>query len=462
MDFQALADCFDSITGIISVEKTENGHGEIRIVAANDKYRERIATAPHSMHIPFVPDTPYLNYFPRNLNFEDHCYRAAVLKKAVHSYVHPNTKNWLTIVAAPLAYEEPDRCFCVFTVDESALRDLDLKSEQFVETSADVLKTCIKLHGTDDFEKTVKEIIRDIRVICDAAVCTVMLMDFNARTCNVLATDIKAGCTLKRATQFDNFYDIAASWIKTIGDSDCLIIKDEQDMQYISVVNNPWYLTLAEAGVKSVVMLPLRYNQDVLGYIWATNFDTRNVMRIKETLELTTFFLSSEISSYLLLKRLEHISYTDLLTGIRNRNAMNSRITEILNGSELTGESFGIIFADLNGLKEMNDTFGHAAGDLLLKKASILLQELFPPEDIYRAGGDEFMVIVPHCTEAEFSRKVRELRARAADPDRVCLAVGSCYAQSGSEIHRTMRLADEDMYQYKANFYELHPEQKQR
>lgn len=52
---------------------------------------------------------------------------------------------------------------------------------------------------------------------------------------------------------------------------------------------------------------------------------------------------------------------------------------------------YGIIFADLNGLKICNDTKGHKAGDELLKKAAALLKEIFNEDEIYRSGGDEAM-----------------------------------------------------------------------
>lgn len=463
MNFQEFVDGFQTMTCVISVQKKDNGYGEIRMVAANPAYVAWIEHPtlgdPQQKGRPFVPGLLYDTYIPKDLNFEDLCYRAAVLKKPIHTYAHPNiTHVWFNLYALPVAYEEGDLCYCTYTLELCELADINLMSLHSLETSADVLKTCIRLHDTTDFKKTMKEIIRDIRVICDAAVCTIMLMDFNSGTADILATDIKEGSRLKRVTQFVNFYDIAASWIDTIGDSDCLIIKNEQDMEYISRINNPWYLTLAEAGVYSVVMFPLRHNNEVLGYIWATNFDTRTTMRIKETLELTTFFLSSEIASYRMLERLEHISFTDMLTGVRNRNAMNNRITDIVEGNALIDEPYGIIFADLNGLKRVNDTYGHSVGDLLLKKAAILLQEILQGDSIYRAGGDEFMAIVSGCDREAFGEKVQTLKERSAAPDQVCFAIGSFFNDRCCDIRDAMRQADENMYRHKDAFYQLHPE----
>ncbi len=455
MRSQELADSFYDIAFVLSVERTsDGGYGDIRIEAANGKAAELIGAAP-------VPGTLYDGYMPRDLNFEDRCFRAAVNKEPVHSYIRTSKEDkWLNVFVIPVDYEDGDICRCVYTARLCTVDKIDFSSAFSSETSEDVLKTCIKLHGTDDFKRTMAEVIKDIRLICRAEVCTTMLVDHSTGTCSVLATSIRENSTIKRVTQFVNFYDIANSWLKTIGDSDCLIIKSEKDMEYISVVNNPWYLTLVEAGVDSVVMFPLRYNNEVLGFIWATNFDTNETDRIKETLELTTFFLSSQIASYNMLRRLEHISYTDMLTGVMNRNAMNNRVNDIVSGKEKLECPFGVVFADLNGLKEMNDDHGHTAGDILLKKAAILLQEVFAGFDVYRAGGDEFMVILTGCSEEELERRVGLVRERENDPDGASLAAGRYFSAEGCDIRSAMHFADEDMYRQKERYYAAHPDKR--
>lgn len=466
MDLQKLADSFDATTLVVSVGKNPDGsYGDIRIAAANQKYIDIIeqlnTNSGNKNGSSFVPGELYDRYFPKDMSFEDVCWRSAVNKLPIHTYFHINSPEmWFNAFVMPLNYEEDGVCYCSFTTTLTDLADIDLKSSHSTSTSEDVLRTCIKLHETKDFKKTMDEVIHDIRIICGAEVCTIMLVEFGTGTCSVLATSIMQGSKLKRVTQFVNFYDIALSWLDTIGDSDCLIIKNEKDMKYISEVNNPWYLTLEEAGVDSVVMFPLRYNEEVLGFIWATNFDTRNTMRIKETLELTTFFLSSQIASYKMLQRLEHLSYTDILTGVKNRNAMNNRVMDIVSGDLFLNVPFGVVFADLNGLKTVNDLHGHNAGDILLKKAAIILEEVFDSGEVYRAGGDEFMMIIEGCTKEDFEKKVSELKRSILDSEEVSFAVGSCYIDSGCDIRKAMRLADEDMYRDKERYYSENPDKK--
>ena len=469
MDFQNLVDSIHDIACVLSVEKKQNGEfGEIRIVAGNDKFIAIVEDPPfftdRNIQAPrFEPDSLYDRYLPKTADFEQKCYRAAVLKKTVYTYIHLNVCDmWFNMFFWPVTYETDELAYCVYATEQCDVDDIGMASLNFSAIAEEVLKTCIKLRGAHDFEKTMNEVIGDVRNLCGAEVCTVMVVNNDKGLSRILAKSTAAGSTIKDLTKYPNMYDIAMSWIDTIGERDCLIFRNEKDMEYAREVNYPWYKTLKESGVKSIIMFPLRYNREHIGFIWATNFDIDNTGHIKEALELTTFFISSEIANYLMLKKLEHISYTDLLTGVYNRNAMNDRIAAITAGEETFDEPYGVVFTDLNGLKRVNDEEGHDAGDILIKKAALLLQEVFKGGDIYRAGGDEFMIIVPRCTEKSFIAKVEWLRARASDPENVSLSVGSVFNSNGLDIRDVLKTADEAMYADKERYYEKWPERRYR
>lgn len=469
MDFQKIADSFSSMACVVSVErKSGGGYGDIRLVAGNKLF---IDMAEHPVYITdpnaparkFIPNRLYDIYLPKAPDFESMCYRSAVLKKTVHTYMHPNmTDLWFALYTIPLDCDEGDISYCIYSTEPCSINDIELAPSGSQGIANDVLKTCIKLRGAGDFRKAMNEVIDDIRIICDASVCTLMLMDLDQGICSVLASSRKENSSVRPISDHDNIYDIAVSWIDTIDEGDCVIINNDKDMEYLRNANYLWYKTLMESGVSSIVLFPLRHNRELLGYIWASNFDTENSRRIKDTLELTTFFLSSEIASYNMMQRLERIGFTDILTGISNRNAMNNRVDNIMSGKDVTDKPYGVVFSDMNGLKTVNDRKGHTAGDLLIKKAALLLQEVFIGDEIYRAGGDEFMVIVSGCSEEEFGRKVAKLRERASDPDKVCFSVGCFYNDLHSSIRDAMRIADEAMYKDKEKYYTEHPERKNR
>ena len=143
-------------------------------------------------------------------------------------------------------------------------------------------------------------------------------------------------------------------------------------------------------------MFPLRYDNETLGFIWASNFDTTNTMRIKETLELITFFVSSKLSNNRMMERLKRISYTDRLTGIPNRFACAELIDSLIK----QGERFALVSIDINSFKSVNETMGFEAGNKVLTeiaarwKAIADSMILGTKDHIARLGGDEFSLII--------------------------------------------------------------------
>ena len=122
----------------------------------------------------------------------------------------------------------------------------------------------------------------------------------------------------------------------------------------------------------------------------------------------------------------------------------------------------GIVFDDLNGLKHVNDSNGHIAGDRFLKKASAILRQVFVDEEIYRAGGDEFMVVAINNSREEFEEKVNRLLEICDRQTDVSFATGYCFEEKDIDIRRALRKADENMYEEKKKYYEAHHDQKYR
>ncbi len=460
MNLQQVVDFFVPMTCIMSVEKFPDGsYGNIRIVAGNQAYLNATKSyqdvgASELFHTAFIPNSPYERYIPKNLNFEDCCYHSAILGETIHSYVPiANYDFWIDMTMMPLKSNKENIYYCTYTQEFTKKADASLMANLSPEISNDVLQTCIKLRRTDDFHKTIDEIIHDIRDMCEASHCCILLADLSQRKCSVLCEALSKETTLKSMKVYvdDAFFDIVETWDSTIGNNSCLIVNDANDWKALKEINPIWYESMYQAGAKSIVLFPLKAHDETLGYIWAINYNIDNTIRIMETLELTTFFLASEISNYQLLQRMKTLSMIDLLTGIYNRNAMNNRVDSLTSEENPTIQTVGIVFADLNGLKRVNDNEGHFAGDMLLKNAATLLKKCFYDCEIYRAGGDEFMMIAVNFPESELMRRVQMLH----DDTSVSFAVGFCTDTVGN-LRQAMRLADERMYADKEAFYQKH------
>lgn len=469
MDLQKFVDNFHTMTSILSVEKRDDDRiGTIRIEAANDLYIRAMEKVDKDGNVvfkeKFVPGSSYERYMKKELNFENFCYECAIKKKPVHAYIRPERYTFcINLYMMPLAIDDPKKAYCSYTQEITFEENVDAMSNISAKTSSNVLRTCIKLRSTKNLQKTMDEVIEDIRKICDASYCCVMLTDFNDNTWSVFSDALKpdSGIRSIRELKSENFVDYARSWIKTLNGSNCLMIKNKDDLEVIHQENPAWYNSLVAANVNSLVLLPLEYNGLTLGFFWATNFDTSNTLYIRETLELSAFFVASEIANYQLLNQLELLSSMDLLTGVMNRNSMNNRVTQFLNG-EVQYKSLGIIFADLNGLKPVNDNKGHDAGDKLLKDASQLLKFTFDGCEFYRAGGDEFLIIALDKSKEELEAKVKTLREKSMIPGKVSFAIGFYYDANGGDIRTAMHEADVRMYEDKKRYYDRFPANRKR
>ncbi len=470
MDYQKFVDGFELTTCIISVERFSDGsYGNIRIVAGNKPYIDSIenpfnGAAAHMLNNKFIPGSPYEKYIPKDLNFEQTCYRCAFMKKPVHTYLKPERFNcWINQYIMPVQSDEPNIGYCSYTLDITMEADAGIMTNLSASTASSVLSTCIKLRGNPDFRKAINEVIADICEFCDAKVSSILLIDKEEQTCSILAEAYRMEKSGKGdAVINDSFYDIAKTWDDTIAGSNCLIIQSEQDMKILKERNPAWYESLESVGAKTLVLFPLKYSGKTIGYIWAVNFDPARAQNIKETLELTTYFIASETANHQLLKQLAVLSSTDLLTGIYNRNAMNGRVDGFVSGAEALPQEYGIIFADLNGLKSVNDIGGHIAGDKLLRSAAEKLKSVFAGCDLYRAGGDEFVIIAAGIPENELESRIEKLREERDDPDNISFALGLYYEHSGRDIRDAMRISDERMYEDKVEYYKKHPERKRK
>ena len=116
------------------------------------------------------------------------------------------------------------------------------------------------------------------------------------------------------------------------------------------------------------------------------------------------------------------------------------------------------MFVDVNGLKAVNDRDGHPAGDRLLKGTAAMLKESFSGHEIFRVGGDEFLILATGCNEEDFYSMADVLKESSEKSKNIRIAVGACFADASMDIRKAMRLADEKMYKDKKEFYQNHPE----
>jgi len=142
----------------------------------------------------------------------------------------------------------------------------------------------------------------------------------------------------------------------------------------------------------------------------------------------------------------------DALTGFKNRRAYHNEIMAIEQDSEKSAHSVGVIFADINGLKEVNDNSGHAAGDDLIASVARNLTSVFPEAKRYRIGGDEFIILSFDENEDDFNEKLDRLSELWNNE--YSASVGAVWMEHARDLENGVADADKMMYMEKSRYYE--------
>ncbi len=153
---------------------------------------------------------------------------------------------------------------------------------------------------------------------------------------------------------------------------------------------------------------------------------------------------------------IRELAYYDALTGLPNRILLHDRLTMTLAQAQRTGRSLAVMMLDLDKFKEVNDTLGHAAGDILLKAvANRLTGALRKHDTVSRLGGDEFIIVIPEVINkddlAMLARKILDVVRAPFAIDEHNVSVGSSigialYPDDGTDIETLMQHADAAMY----------------
>ncbi|MEO1038176.1 MAG: PleD family two-component system response regulator [Pseudomonadota bacterium] len=154
------------------------------------------------------------------------------------------------------------------------------------------------------------------------------------------------------------------------------------------------------------------------------------------------------------------MAVTDQLTGLHNRRYLNSRLRSALEGVELSGEAFSLVLFDIDHFKRINDTYGHQAGDDVLKGFATRMGRALRAVDVAgRYGGEEFLVLLTGAHLDEAARSAERVRAAIAtapftvaqaDALGVTVSAGCAQAVAGDSPESLLARADAALYEAKA------------
>lgn len=322
------------------------------------------------------------------------------------------------------------------------LRALERSRIQMAEKLeiATMLNHCVeKLSGQQDLDAATNELLGVINDYFKADRSYIFEIDPSGKYVVNTHEFVRSGVVAEKDNLQRVPLSVVADWMKHFETHDVYAIRSLEDE-----LGTPAHDVLKVQDVRQLLAVPLRSSKKgkIIGFLGVDNptehFDDPTL------LSSIQFFVTSSLERQRLQENLTHLSYTDMLTQLSNRNRYIERLNR-WRGMHL--EQMGCIYMDLNGLKHCNDSRGHAAGDVLIRRAADALNEVFPGQ-AYRIGGDEFVVLLCPIGQELFERKVEQLRA-ALVHHQVGAAVGSVWHTAVEDVDTLLQEADEQMYEEK-------------
>ena len=332
-----------------------------------------------------------------------------------------------------------------FDITERELQKQELKNMLDVQT---LITNCVRmLYAVDDLDQTINAVLTQIGefLVSDRAYVFEIKDELMNNTHEWTAPGISP--QLEKLQQLD--LSLISDWLPFFEKNDCIIIDDVEQLQK---TNPAAYATLHAQEITSLIAAPFFLDNKLAGYIGIDNYDSEKIKNSSYLLLSMSIFLSYAIRHRNHVDMLHRLSYHDLLTNALNRNAFMDVLSQFRPGQYA---SAGIIYIDINGMKEINDFYGHHQGDKILITTVAKVFNLFKPDELFRIGGDEFVIITYDLTETDFYEKFNLLRNIFCEKTNLpfSIATGSCWVKSPSDLNSLLQQADSAMYTDKKKFY---------
>ena len=330
----------------------------------------------------------------------------------------------------------------------------DNEKMQLDERTNDIIIQCAKiLHSDMPFKDAVGQVMAVMSQMIHPDRIYMSVINTDQQTVSMFQEWCAPGVT-GHISYFQNRPFSEIQWWMRYADEDfCMVVPDVDKIR--DTLPDGFYLK-NDRHIRNVIEIFFKEKNQLIGYIGADNYYDDEYINTKNLLQSISFFLTSELKNQKLIAELRMLSRYDQMAGCDNRNAFE----EDAIAAERTHTGYGIVFADLNGLKLTNDTLGHSKGDELIIHARETLEEDFPDGHLYRIGGDEFLLMYRELTAYQFADYVEEGIAKLNKSD-VNISVGWSYTSDSGERIRTQLNAERMMYRNKAEYYKKHDRRKE-
>lgn len=319
------------------------------------------------------------------------------------------------------------------------------EAEYQLHKSNALIECVTELSSNQDIDCAINNLLSTVNGYFDGDRTYLFDINYDNQTTNNLYEFVAEGVS----KEIDNLQNVPLSsvdsWIAEFEQSGIFYISNiDQDV----IRNSNTYEILAAQNINSLIAVPLKRSNVIIGFMGVDN-PKKNYNDLT-LLSSVQFFITEAMERKSAQEALTNMSYTDTLTHLHNRNKFNYVCDEF---HRYPRTRVGVAFFDLDGLKHINDTLGHDAGDNLIISTADCIRSRFSGNS-YRIGGDEFAVILPDVGKEEFEAQVNEVR-RLLEKNNVSVAIGTSWREVALNLKQQLKEADQLMYVEKAEHRRL-------
>jgi diguanylate cyclase (GGDEF)-like protein/PAS domain S-box-containing protein len=322
----------------------------------------------------------------------------------------------------------------------------------------EVSQAIIDINNIDELFGLILE--KAIGIIENAKFGSVLLLDEN----RILKIAVSKGYDIDAANNFSIPIEKSFQWLKTKGNIEkTIVINNIDELQDINVVNIS--KTKDSWDIKSCISAPIIIKNKLYGMV---NVDSNYTNAFSEedlgSMEHLRSQIEIAISKHELYEEIIYLSRYDKLTNIYNRGYFDELFDLHLNKALKYDEEFELAIFDLDGLKIINDTYGHLAGDLYIKTfTNNLINNVKSSDILARYGGDEFVAVFWGADSKKLTIKFEELSQTLKDNPFIfegnqiecSFSYGIVsFPQEAQGYHQLVKVADDRMYEYKRSIKE--------
>ena len=303
MDFQSWIQNLGGLAAVYSFDILRDGSfSEIRLMAVNQQNTGIFHMAPDAPE--FYPGIPYRKYW-MDINFEDMVYKCGSSGEPLYSYVNAQ-KFWLKCHFIPVS--EPDTVsaevfeqnantiektvYCLYIVTYSPQVETDSMAQKPPEVANAAINIGLKLHESENYYQAMTAAVSEIEKNCGVDRCAIYTV--NKRTHECCMINDKGAQKEYFQSIADGMgrtpFEVAEAWEKDLELSDCLML---EDLSVIAERDPIWYDSLRDYDINNIILYAVRNNLDLVGFIWAINFDVSRKEIIKEIFEVSSFVYKS-------------------------------------------------------------------------------------------------------------------------------------------------------------------------